>query len=237
MKNICTGFFIVLSLTLFAQQISWEEWELESKTDIRLLPKYGNVEKTEEQKNADNIFIETMLKQNSTYRKASDRFINLGFQYLFQNDIKTAMYRFNQAYLLDSDNTDIYWGFGAVYMTLGQYEKAKEQYEEGLAITPDNTNLLTDYGTYFMWQYFALKPIDKEKAMIELDSAIKYMTKSYNLDSSDQQTTIKLSMLYRNKGDCDNAWKYYEECKSLGGHSITEAYTIELKNYCKQKKE
>jgi len=145
------------------------------------------------------------------------------------------MYRFNQAYLLDSNNTDIYWGFGAVYMTLGQYQKAKKQYEEGLKINPDNTHLLTDYGTYFLWQYATLKPIDKEKAMVKLDSAMTYMTKSYNLDSTDQQTVFKLSILYWNKGDCDNAWKYYDECKSLGGQLITEAYTNDLQKECKRK--
>lgn len=236
MKNILTGLLVLLSLTVFAQQISWEEWELESKTDIRLLPKYGNVEKTEKQKEADKIFIETMLKHDSSRRKASNRFINLGFQFLYKNDIKTAMYRFNQAYVLDPTNTDIYWGFGAIYMSLEQYEKAKEQYEEGLKITPDNTHILTDYGTYFMWQYSALKLTDKEKAMIKLDSAMTYMSKSYNLDSSDQQTTFKLSILYLNKGDCNNAWKYYDECKSLGGQVITEAYTKALQNDCKRKK-
>lgn len=236
MKNILTGLLVLLSLTVFAQQISWEEWELESKTDIRLLPKYGNVEKTKKQKEADKILIETMIKHDSSLGKASNRFINLGFQFLYKNDIKTAMYRFNQAYVLDPTNTDIYWGFGAIYMSLGQYEKAKEQYEEGLKITPNNTHILTDYGTYFMWQYSALKPTDKEKAMIKLDSAMTYMSKSYNLDSSDQQTTFKLSILYLNKGDCNNAWKYYDECKSLGGQVITEAYTKGLQKECKRKK-
>jgi Tfp pilus assembly protein PilF len=236
MKNILTGLLVLLSLTVFAQQISWKEWELESKTDIRLLPKYGNVEKTEKQKEADKILIETMLKHDSSLRKASNRFINLGFQFLYKNDIKTAMYRFNQAYVLDPTNTDIYWGFGAIYMSLEQYEKAKEQYEEGLKITPDNTHILTDYGTYFMWQYSALKLTDKEKAMIKLDSAMTYMSKSYNLDPSDQQTTFKLSILYLNKGDCNNAWKYYDECKSLGGQVITEAYTKALQKDCKRKK-
>ncbi len=236
MKIFLTGLLVLLSLTVFSQQISWKEWELESKTDIRLLPKYGNVEKTKKQKEADKILTETMLKQDSSNRKASDRFINLGFKFLFQDDIKTAMYRFNQAYVLDSTNTDVYWGFGAIYMTLGQYEKAKVQYEEGLKITPNNTHLLTDYGTYFMWQYSALESIDKEKAMIKLDSAMTYMTKSYNLDSTDQQSTFKLSMLYLNKGNCNNAWKYYDECKSLGGKTITEAYTKDMQTKCTRKK-
>ena len=235
MKNTCTVLLFLLSVTVFAQQISWEEWELESKTDMRLLPKYGNLEKTKKQKKADVIFIDSMRKQDSSFRKASDRFIRLGFYFLFNNDLKAAMYRFNQAYLLDSNNTDIYWGFGAVYMTLGQYQKAKKQYEEGLKINPDNTHLLTDYGTYFLWQYATLKPIDKEKAMVKLDSAMTYMTKSYNLDSTDQQTVFKLSILYWNKGDCDNAWKYYDECKSLGGQLITEAYTNDLQKECKRK--
>ena len=237
MKNIYTVLLVLLSVTVFAQQITWEEWELQSKTDMRLLPKYGNLEKTEKQKKADVIFIETMLKQDSSYRKASDRFIRLGFYFLFNNDLKAAMYRFNQAYLLDSNNTDIYWGFGDVYMTLGQYQKAKKQYEEGLKINPDNTHLLTDYGTYFLWQYATLKPIDKEKAMVKLDSAMTYMTKSYNLDSTDQQTVFKLSILYWNKGDCDNVWKYYDECKSLGGQLITEAYTNDLQKECKLKEQ
>ncbi len=117
MKSIVTGLILLMSLTAFGQQMNWEEWEKESQTNIRLLPKYGNGEKTEKQKESDNEFIETILKQDSTHRKGSDHLIDLGFKYLYR-DIKTAMYRFNQAYLLDSTNTDIYWGFGAIYISI-----------------------------------------------------------------------------------------------------------------------
>jgi tetratricopeptide (TPR) repeat protein len=235
MKNIFTILIFIGSITVFGQQMTWEQWEKESTTNIRLLPKYGSAEKTKEQKKADKEFIETILKQDSTHRKGSDRFVNLGFQYL-NRDIKTAMYRFNQAYLLDSTNTDIYWGFGAIYMTLGQYQKAKEQYEEGLKKAPENTHLLTDYGTYFMAQYYALEPIDKEIALQNLNSAINYMTQSYNLDPTDQNTLFKLSILYWIRDDCDNAWKYYDECKALGGQPIKEAYTKDLEKKCTRKR-
>jgi tetratricopeptide (TPR) repeat protein len=235
MKYLVTGVVLLMSFAVFGQQMNWEDWEKEAQSNIRLLPKYGNVEKTEKQKESDKEFIETILKQDSTHRKGSDHLIDLGFKYLY-HDIKTAMYRFNQAYLLDSTNTDIYWGFGAVYMTLGNYQKAKEQYEEGLSIEPHNTHLLTDYGTYFMAQFYGLKPVDEENAYNNLDSAIIYMTKSYELDSKDQNTTFKLSILYWNKGECGNAWKYYDKCMELGGQPITKEYTRDLKLKCNREK-
>lgn len=234
MRNILTVIIIFFALTTFGQQMTSSQWDEEAKTDIRLLPKYGHVPKTEAQKKSDQEFIETVLKQDSTHRKASDRFVRLGFNYLY-SDKKTAMYRFNQAYLLDSTNTDIYWGFGAVYMTLRDYAKAEKQYLEGLAINPVNTHLLTDYGAYFLSLYYRLEPNDKKGALTNLETAITYLLKSYQLDPTDQNTTFKLSICYLNKGECDNAWKYYDICKELGGQPITEDYTNELMKKCNRK--
>lgn len=226
---------ILLSAAGFGQGISIRQWNEEAKTNIRLLPKYGHIAKTEAQREADKEFIATALQQDSTRRKASDHLVQLGFKYLY-GDIKTAMYRFNQAYLLDSTNTDIYWGFGGVYLTLGDYARAAEQYQEGLRIDPRNTHLLTDYGTYFMAQYYGLQPVDPKSASANLDSALLYMNRSYQLDASDPNTAFKLSACYFNKGDCDKAWTYYDACQALGGQPITEAYTKDLKKACKRKK-
>jgi hypothetical protein len=99
------------SLTLSAQQLTLDQWNEQAKTNIRLLPKYGYAIKTDDQKKADQEFIAAALKQDSTNRRASNHLIRLGFQYLY-SDITKAMYRFNQAYLLDSANSDIYWGYG-----------------------------------------------------------------------------------------------------------------------------
>lgn len=246
MKQLFTIAIIFFSLTVFGQQITSDEWDEQAKTNMRLLPKYGLQKKTEEQKQNDDKFIKEtieleMFKGDST--AASNHMISLGFTYLYRGDIKTAMYRFNQAYLLDSMNTDIYWGYGAVYMTLGNYEKAKQQYTEGLGQSPNNTHLLTDLGTYFMAQYFPILMMPennfvknpKELAQHYLDSALIYLNKSYQFDPNDQNTTFKLSTSYYYNEECDNAWKYYDECKTLGGQPITEDYTKDLKKKCKRK--
>ncbi len=241
MIKILTIAFTLFSLTSFGQkysdvmgqQMTLEKWNEEAKTNIRLIPKYGQVVKTEDQIKSDQEFIEAALKQDTTHRKASDHMIRLGFGYLYR-DIKTAMYRFNQAYLLDSTNTDIYWGFGSVYMTLGDYENAGKQYEEGLALNPKNTHLLTDYGTYFFAQFILLQPANEKEALINLESALSNLNKSYHIDPKDQNTTYKLSVCYLYKSDCDNAWRFYNECKALGGQPITEDYTNKLIRECKR---
>jgi len=154
-KQLLLSAITLIALTTGAQQITSTEWDAQAAKDIRLLPKYGYKHKTHAEKQADKKFITATLKDEPDKRKASNHLIRLGFSYVYK-DLKTAMYRFNQAYLIDSTNEEIYWGFGGVYMVLGDYEKAKEQYQQGLAINPNNVHLLTDYGTYFMTEYYAL---------------------------------------------------------------------------------
>lgn len=84
-----------------------EKWNDKALLDKRILPKYGNQPKTEEEKKANLEFIKTALEKDSTIRKASEHLMRVGFEYLNKRDLKTAMYRFNQAYLLDSTSTDI----------------------------------------------------------------------------------------------------------------------------------
>lgn len=226
-----TLLFFTLQLT--AQEMSLQQWNQEAQTNIRLLPKYGQLPKNEHQKNADKEFIEATMKQFPDARKASDHLIALGFKYLYK-DIKTAMYRFNQAYLLDSTNADIYWGFGGIYTTLGDFKKAARQYREGLSVAPKNPHLLTDYGTWFMAQSQS-NPGDNKQSGELLDSAIYYLEKSYTIDPKDQNTSFKLSAAYFYKGDCKNAWKYWDICTAAGGDPITEDYTEALKKQCQAK--
>jgi len=214
--------------------------EEEAKTNKRLLPRYGLLPKSEDEKAADKDFVTETMKQpqfNGDYRAASNHLIKLGFNYLYRRDLKTAMYRFNQAYLLDSTNTDIYWGYGAFYMTLGNYELGKKQYMDGLSKDPSNTHLLTDYGTYYLSQYYGIKGAGFEKdAITNLDTAIMYLDKSFTIDKSDPSTTTKLSICYWIKGDCEKAWDFYDKAKELGGQQLTEEYTADLKKKCKKRK-
>ena len=240
MKRLLTSVLIIIALPSLGQQIQASALEEEAKTNKRLLPRYGLLQKTESEVAADRRFITETMKQpqfNGNYRAASDHLIKLGFNYLYRGDLRTAMYRFNQAYLLDSTNTDIYWGYGAFYMTLGNHEEAKKQYTAGLDKDPRSTHLLTDYGTYFMNQYHLLRDAEHQnEALTNLELAINYLHKSYAIDNKDQNTAYKLSVCYWMKGDCEQAWEFYDKCKDLGGQPITADFTSDLKKRCKRRK-
>jgi Tfp pilus assembly protein PilF len=244
MKFITTILSFLLLTNFSFSQTNFDKWEEESKTNKRLLPRYGHLPKTTGEIKSDSDYIrQTMaLPQFKTRREASNHVIGLGFQYYYRSDFKTAMYRFNQAYLLDSTNTDIFWGYGAIYMAFGRYELAKNQYDEGLAIDPTNTHLMTDLATYYMQQYYVISEMPKNdmikdpkaEARKSMDSAIRYLERSYKLDPKDVNTVYKLSICYWNIETCGLAWKYYDEAVALGGRPITEEYTKDLNKRCKR---
>ncbi|MDB5118443.1 MAG: hypothetical protein JWQ79_3935 [Mucilaginibacter sp.] len=154
MKYLFLLIISALSFSSIAQQVSYDQWKEDVKTEINLMPEFGNMPKTSEMIAEDDKFIKTCLEADGTRRKASEHLVTLGFKYLYQGDVKTAMQRFNQAWLLDNKNENAYWGFGSVYFMFNDYDEALKQLEKGLALNPNSSNILTDKATiytgYFM---------------------------------------------------------------------------------------
>jgi tetratricopeptide (TPR) repeat protein len=224
-------YFLILIAVLFgqssfAQQMSYQEWQEEAKTNIRLLPEYGHVTKMPEQITADAELIRTEVEQYGSHRKASDVLVNFGFNNMYARDLKSAMYRFNQAWLLDPTNENVYWGFGAIYFSFNDTNEALKQYAKGLAINPNSSNILTDKATIYMSKFA------NDGKQDYLNKAIEIFNKSYAIDPLNQNTLFKLSAAYFYNKDCKNAWKFYNECMKLGGKPVTQEYTDALKKMC-----
>ena len=92
--------------------------------DISLLPMYGGVEKTEKQKQADEIYLKTMDANFNDRRAASESAAKAGWGFLRRGDWKTAMRRFNQAWLLNPDYYEAYGGFAVILDQQGNFQDA-----------------------------------------------------------------------------------------------------------------
>jgi Tfp pilus assembly protein PilF len=235
MKNILILIFITFSLSSLGQQLTFESWNKQSESNIRLLPKYGGIEKTKKQKKSDKEFKKEIMKSFKTKNEASNHMIDLGFKYLYKGDLKTAMYRFNQAYLLDNTNSNIYWGFGAIYMSFGKFDLSREQFEEGLKLDDKNDNILIDYGTTYLGEFYNYYQTDSTKANEYLDYAIEKLSKAYSFNPKNVNSSYKLSICYLYKNDCSKANKYLRISEKLGNPNITDAFKNELKEKCNPK--
>lgn len=94
---------------------------------INELPLYGLVQKTPEQKAADDKFVEDVLK-TGTREQAVNRSLDSGWGALNKKDYVIAARRFNQAFLLDKTDSRIYHSF-AILVSLRWQDL---EYAEGL---------------------------------------------------------------------------------------------------------
>lgn len=226
MRYFIAAVALLFSFSSFGQQLTYADWKALAKTEINLQPEYGNAIKTKGQLDADSEFIKLVLSQDSTRSKGSEHLVKLGFTYLSNGDVKTAMERFNQAWLLDPKNENSYWGYGAIYGYFNDYDTAIAEYDKGLLINPNSPVILTDKATVYFVGF------QQDHDQMKLDKALKLLNQSYLIDAKNVNTTYKLSICYFLNKDCLNAWKFYRICEKSGHAPIAENYTEALKKMC-----
>jgi Tfp pilus assembly protein PilF len=117
---------------------------------IDQVPMYGDIDRQSvpELGAADKKLIEDATKEFGSRDKASAAFIRQGFILYSQNDNAKAMKRFNQAWLLNPDNPEVYWGFGSVLHDQGKNCEALKLMQKALSykvylsgLYPDTTRI------------------------------------------------------------------------------------------------
>lgn len=195
-----------------------------AENNPNLQPEYGNTQKSEEQTKSDDEFVEEILKHYKNKEEASNAMTKLGMNYLYEKgDFVTAMKRFNQAFLLNQNNADVYYGYGTIYFNLGAFDDARIQYDKGLKINPDHSGILTDYGTTFLADFYESE--NKEF----LTKADGFLQKSLKVNDKNSNTIYKLSIVNMYLGNCDEANRYLKSAKKLKNPNVTEAFENELK--------
>ena len=182
--------------------------------DINKLPMYGNTRKCTGQIEADKIFLEHCDKDFKNRKDAAKHMIMRGWQYYRLNKTDTAMMRFNQAWLLDSLNADIYWGFGNLLGLEGKFKESISFFEKSLRLNPNNASVWNDasvsYGNSFV------KSNDKE----QLNAAISALKKAIALDPKNPRFYSGLTSAYCYFVQKDSAKKYFKITKQLDPNAL-----------------
>jgi tetratricopeptide (TPR) repeat protein len=82
----------------------------------------------------------TRVKTRNDREKAFDETIKLAWYYFYdRRDSSTAMKRFNQAWLIDSNNNEVFYGFGFLMAADGKVNEAIPLYKKALELKPTDS--------------------------------------------------------------------------------------------------
>ncbi len=81
-----------------------------------------------------------LKKDTSRYFSSSDYLNRVGYDFLYRNEIKTAIKVFELAIATDPKNPNLYDSLGEAFFKVVDYEKSKEKYEKSLKLNPNNSN-------------------------------------------------------------------------------------------------
>ena len=99
----------------------------QNKVDINK-PMYGEAEKSEKFKKADEEFRKTTLEKFGNVDSAVVDYVENAWSFFYHNNLEAAMRRFNQAWLLNPECPDAYFGFAALLEMQGNYTEATRFY-------------------------------------------------------------------------------------------------------------
>lgn len=85
-------------------------------------------------------------------QKASQINTQLGSAYLRQNRVEQALDRLTKAVRQDPDNAEAHSVLAVLYHHLGQHAEANQHYRRSVALAPDDSALLNNYGQFLCEQ-------------------------------------------------------------------------------------
>jgi Flp pilus assembly protein TadD len=220
------------ALALPAQHLTYAEWLSRAQVDMRLEPRYGYKPKNEAQRASDAEFVRLMLEQEPDRRKASGQLLLHGFDLLRQGEMPYAMFRFNQAWLLDSTNADAYWGFGTFFMELDKPSIAHQQYRQGLRLDSANVHLLTADAAASLYERGSTVLADPALAERHVQAALQQLLRAQALAPADPGVLYRLAVCRMLRGECDEAWRCYDACRIDPDAPIEAGFEEQLRAAC-----
>src|SRR3989338_11200209 len=121
-----------------------------TKVHINEMPMYGGIEFTPYQNEINEKFIQDAVKQCGDRKTAANEAVSTGWYYYNEkHDWKTAMKRFNQAWLLDPNNAGAFFGFAFIMDEQGKEKEAIGYYEKSIELDPNNAVVICNLGRIY----------------------------------------------------------------------------------------
>lgn len=184
------------------------------------IPMYGGLDRQADPilKGADDALIEGTTKEFGTREVASQKFVDQGFRYYFQDDLSTAMRRFNQAWLLNPENPDAFYGFVAVLSDREEFCEARELIEKAFELgLRRKAEELADAGRVYALCAVQNKALSDENRAAYVKRSSEYYTEALQVQPGSAYVYGSWASASYWLGDYANAWRYVKLQRQSGG--------------------
>jgi tetratricopeptide (TPR) repeat protein len=182
--------------------------------NVNVLPKFGSGPKSTNHLLFEQSFVKMCDTNFYNRKEASLFFAERGWEYLAENELDTAMYRFNLSYLLDSTNASALWGMGVLSYQAKQYQQACTLLHEGAKLDTLNANIMLDLAKVELKRYEQdLKPETLQVCLLHLDKAL-------DLDSGNTETWQKRALVEYYLGEYENAWECFHSARLISNTDV-----------------
>jgi tetratricopeptide (TPR) repeat protein len=180
---------------------------------INTIPMYGHAKKCKQQLDYDAEFLANCDKLGSR-KQTSAHMLMRGWQYFREGILDTAMMRFNQAWLLDSLNADIYWGFADLLGAQHQFKNSLPLFQRSLQLNPNNPQVWHDESISNGNIFFATKD---EKY---INAVIYDLRQAIHIDPKNAGYYGELTNAYSYFMQQDSARKYLKIADKMGSQTV-----------------
>ncbi|MEZ0297700.1 MAG: tetratricopeptide repeat protein [Candidatus Methylacidiphilales bacterium] len=163
---------------------------------------------------------------------------NRGWKLYNEGDLDTAMKRFNQAWMFDRENAEVYWGFGLVMGQRARKEDTKKNLEESIrflkmAVDKDKQNgkILGDLAFSHTIMGYYLES-NKEDGKDNFEKARELYPAAYKLNPEFPPIVANWSVFYFYTKDYDSARKKADEATKMG-YKFSPDYLQDLESKSK----
>lgn len=194
MKKILLGFVACLSLISCKKEVCPQ--------GIDALPMYGRVQKCKIQLDNDRKFVEVCEEQYGSKDQACQEMLRFGWKHFADGNLDDAMKRFNQAWMLDSLDADVYAGFANVLTAKGEFNESLGYFDRSLSLKPQSAGVLFASATSSMHTY------DETHDRRYLERTIAHLKQSLAINPSNESGYAMLTTAYAHSEQKDSARKY-----------------------------
>ncbi|RSK50831.1 tetratricopeptide repeat protein [Hymenobacter rigui] len=219
---LAAAFALWAAAPVQAQRKTKSSTETTSVAAQRLQPLFGGLTPAQAEQALGTPFITKLAGSFASRAEASRFFSTKGYEYLAENQVDTAAYRFNLAWVLDPNNADAFHGLGIVAS-----EKAPEQsislLTRGVALAPTNSYLLSDLGASYLIRY------QQSKKKKDLTTGTELLEKATTQDAANATAWQQLARAYFYQEKYPQAWEAIHKGQNISLTSMDFDLVADLK--------